>query len=447
MPSSTSSEPDQSFYRAVENSEWLQQLQTLLQISGAMVDLMDLNGSSVMLCLEDGWDATAQLTSIAQLCLDPYYRTIEGFRVLIEKEWLAFGHRFSHRSHLNANSPGSGSSSYSPIFLQFLDLVHQLLRQFPLAFEFNQFYLKFLAYHHVSCRFRTFLLDSEWERVDAGIMAIEDKRGSLSRHHRSFDTLSDDESSLFPGSRNAQTTASSSSTSAGQSIFDYIEKQSAKSPIFHNFYYTTDSDSPAVLRPYCSVSNLQLWDYFLTEELCHGPPYDLEVGPMDLAQAEEARVTEGPSISPSQRRTVAVGYDAVQLHQPDMFTHQLDEIRRVETELGHLPQKWKLLWDRMEPPNNEFPTSRQEMSSVLMARAHARDVHKRCTMDILLKGRFPGGSGGAAGAGVGMEGVAQVYSNPHRFEKYNYVSTHHLWFNSICFLFGILLILFFVCLF
>lgn len=56
MPSSTSSEPDQSFYRAVENSEWLQQLQTLLQVSGAMVDLMDLNGSSVMLCLEDGWD-------------------------------------------------------------------------------------------------------------------------------------------------------------------------------------------------------------------------------------------------------------------------------------------------------------------------------------------------------------------------------------------------------
>jgi len=268
-------------------------------------------------------------------------------------------------------------------------------------------------------------------------MAIEDKRGSLSRHHRSFDTLSDDESSLFPSggrilpgsSSNVQT----QSTSAGQSIFDYIEKQAAKSPIFHNFAYTNDSDN-VVLRPYCSASNLELWDYYLTEELCHGPPYDLEVSAMDLAIAEEARATEGPSTSPSHRRIVSIGYDSVHLHQPDLFTHLLDEIRRVETELGHLPQKWKLLWDRLEPPAQDFPVSRQEMSAVVMARAHARDIHKRCTMDILLKGKYPGSSERGAGPGVGMEGVTQVYSNPHRFEKHNYSTptscdycSHILW--------------------
>ena len=62
----------------------------------------------MMLCLEDGWDITAQISSLAQLCLDPYYRTIEGFRVLIEKEWIALGHRFNHRSNLSDPNADSG---------------------------------------------------------------------------------------------------------------------------------------------------------------------------------------------------------------------------------------------------------------------------------------------------------------------------------------------------
>jgi myotubularin-related protein 5/13 len=46
----------------VEGSEWLQLLQGVMQLAGAVTDLMDLQGSSIMLCLEDGWDLTCQVS-------------------------------------------------------------------------------------------------------------------------------------------------------------------------------------------------------------------------------------------------------------------------------------------------------------------------------------------------------------------------------------------------
>jgi len=39
-------------------------------------------------------DRTAQICGVTQVLLDPYFRTIEGFATLVEKEWCAFGHKF-----------------------------------------------------------------------------------------------------------------------------------------------------------------------------------------------------------------------------------------------------------------------------------------------------------------------------------------------------------------
>lgn len=42
---------------------------------------------SVVVHCSDGWDRTAQICALVQLLLDPTCRTLEGFLVVVQKEW------------------------------------------------------------------------------------------------------------------------------------------------------------------------------------------------------------------------------------------------------------------------------------------------------------------------------------------------------------------------
>jgi len=97
---------------------------------------------------------------LSMLCLDSHYRTQAGFLRLIQKEWCSFGHRF--RTRLALGEPSS--SEFSPVFIQWLECVYQLYRQFPSAFEFTPAVLLRLAQEAISNRYGTFLCDSEKER-------------------------------------------------------------------------------------------------------------------------------------------------------------------------------------------------------------------------------------------------------------------------------------------
>jgi len=99
--------------------------------------------------------------------LDPYFRTIEGFQVLIEKDWVSYGHMFRTRSGWKGTS--FEEDKRSPIFIQFLDCVHQLHYQFPAEFEFNLRLLTDIAYYSRTGLFGTFLCDNMEELIKNGV--------------------------------------------------------------------------------------------------------------------------------------------------------------------------------------------------------------------------------------------------------------------------------------
>lgn len=118
---------------------WLQHMSGLLTASMVVSHAIERQGRPVLVHCSDGWDRTPQIVATSTLCLDPYYRTVEGFRVLVDREWLNFGHKFADRC---GHGPGSDElNERCPVFLQWLDCVHQIHRQFPCSFEFSMGYL------------------------------------------------------------------------------------------------------------------------------------------------------------------------------------------------------------------------------------------------------------------------------------------------------------------
>ncbi|KAI7907985.1 protein-tyrosine phosphatase-like protein [Cokeromyces recurvatus] len=176
----------------LQKSGWLKHISMVMEGAITIIKNIHVYNSHVLVHCSDGWDRTSQLVSLSELCLDPYYRTFEGIQVLIEKDWISFGHKFEDRcGHLSnekyfvnlANTSGNTAAStikdmqnkfyksnyyqreISPVFHQFLDCVYQLLCLYPTRFQFNEQMLIELHYHVYSCQFGTFLFNSEKERI------------------------------------------------------------------------------------------------------------------------------------------------------------------------------------------------------------------------------------------------------------------------------------------
>lgn len=194
--------------QALRRSGWLRHQVAILEGTLLIVRNIHVNHSHVLIHCSDGWDRTAQLSAVSQLCLDPYYRTTRGFQVLVEKDFVSFGHKFLDRCGHHSSEKffltsvdAAGSSDVaqalfasvqnrfsgnqhlketSPVFHQFLEAVRNIQRQFPARFEFNELFLRDLHTHLYSCQFGTFLFNSERERREGatGTVSVWDYMNS-----------------------------------------------------------------------------------------------------------------------------------------------------------------------------------------------------------------------------------------------------------------------------
>ena len=158
-------EDDCYFWSRFENTGWPYLINQIMKKS-IEISLKVKQGYSTVIHCSDGWDRTSQLCALTQILIDPYYRTLIGFIVLIEKDFISFGHLFKHRTGMFPKDGKVNEDQISPIFLQFLDCVHQLMVLYPFAFEFNMELLLMIALHIYSGKYGTFMYNSDKERKE-----------------------------------------------------------------------------------------------------------------------------------------------------------------------------------------------------------------------------------------------------------------------------------------
>ncbi|KTG05452.1 hypothetical protein cypCar_00004339 [Cyprinus carpio] len=152
---------DMKWFSSLESSGWLDIIRQCLQKAVEVVECLEKDNTNVLITEEEGTDLCCVISSLVQIMLDPYYRTLMGFQSLVQKEWVAGCHAFLDRcNHLHQKD----KECYSPVFLLFLECVWQLVQQHSPAFQFSETYLTVLSDSVHMPVFSTFLFNSAHHR-------------------------------------------------------------------------------------------------------------------------------------------------------------------------------------------------------------------------------------------------------------------------------------------
>ncbi|CAF1520517.1 unnamed protein product, partial [Rotaria sordida] len=120
------------WYPQLASTQWLQHLSALIKAASYVVANVDKHNRPVLVHCSNGGDHTPQIITLAEIMLDSHYRTINSFQILVEREWIQFGHKFCDRCG-------------------------------------HEIFLRELAQHTYSSLYGTFLCNTDFERTTANL--------------------------------------------------------------------------------------------------------------------------------------------------------------------------------------------------------------------------------------------------------------------------------------
>ena len=136
-------EKDKSYFSSLESSGWLSSVGSVLRLASQVAEEV-VRGKCVVVRDADGRSSSLLVSSLAMLMMSEEFRTREGLEQVILGVWVSLGFPFNKHHTLTSPAKQSTDKHHSllcPLFLIFLDSVHQLCHQFPAHFSFLSEYL------------------------------------------------------------------------------------------------------------------------------------------------------------------------------------------------------------------------------------------------------------------------------------------------------------------
>ena len=178
-------ERDERYFSSLESSGWLSTLGSCLRLAEQAAEDV-VKRKTVVIKDEDGRTLSILVSSLVMVIMSGECRTREGLERLILTNWINLGFQFS-KHHTLIAPIGSDSkptkSLLCPLFLLFLDCVHQLCHQFPAHFQFLPTYLIAVWDAALLPVTQTFMFDCDHDRE----LARRHNKSINTSHTPSFD--------------------------------------------------------------------------------------------------------------------------------------------------------------------------------------------------------------------------------------------------------------------